>query len=439
MATISLQRLPTLPRDRALPGASDLLASSGAERVSRFLEQRGLEPRSVEPAQAHYRPGRWLIVCYRASTVDRSAGRPLCLTVTAEHRADAPERLWAFPDDPDLPGLAPAADDETVARRLRVPPGDVTVEPLRYRPRRRAVLRYRLSNGTTLFGKVVTPARARRLQRLTEALRDPPARPPSDLRVWERIVPDSGTIRSQLRFALPVGRIGRGAVLLPCAPGRTLRELLLAGAPLPAPGRVAALPAEIHRVWHPVLATSPELASPELADPRARRRFDPVVALVAARMVARLVPAEAAAAGRLAEAVIACAEASEPADDWVVHGDLYENQVLVDADRLTLIDLDDVGPGDPLLDAANFSAHLLLLATSGAPAAAVIRRYRAELQVASARAFDVAPADLAWREAYCLLRLVSGPFRVLHPEWPARMAARLTLATEALSARCPSY
>jgi Ser/Thr protein kinase RdoA (MazF antagonist) len=228
--------------------------------------------------------------------------------------------------------------------------------------------------------------------------------------------------------------MGRGALLLPCARGRPLRDLLLAGGALPAPERLARLPADIHRACRPVLA-----GVPELHDLGARRRFDPVVALAAAQMATRLLPSGAGAAARVAEAVINWAEASGTPDEWIVHGDLYENQVLVDGDRLTLIDLDDVGPGDPLLDAANFSAHLLLLATSGTPAAAVIRRYRAELQAASARALDVAVADLAWREAYCLLRLVSGPFRVLHPEWPARMAARLTLATEALSARCPSY
>ena len=101
-----------------------------------------------------------------------------------------------------------------------------------------------------------------------------------------------------------------------------------------------------------------------------------------------------------------------------------------------LIDLDDLGPGDPLLDAANFSAHLLLLGTSGpASTHATILRYRDELRAAVCRRFDTGPADLAWREAYCLLRLAAGPFRVLHPDWPRRMAARLSLATEALSGR----
>ncbi|HET9772007.1 MAG TPA: hypothetical protein VFS16_14030 [Acidimicrobiia bacterium] len=410
MAATTLPRLPTLPPDRGLPEAAELLAGGGADRVARFLEARDLEPHRVEAAQAHYRPGRWLAVCYRTSAVERWSGRPVGLTVTAELRAGEPERIWPFPEDPALPGLPEATDAATVARCLRACPDEVALEPIRYRPRRRAVLRYRLVDGTTLFAKVVTPTRARRLRALTAALRTGSGDPPSGV-----------------GFALPVGRVASGALVFPGAPGRSLRDLLLAGAPLPAPDRLASLPADIHRRCGPALA-----GAPELAGLRPRRRFDPVVALAAAQMVARLVPSRAGAAARLAEALITWAEASEAPDEWVVHGDLYENQVLVDGDRLTLIDLDDVGPGDPLLDAANVSAHLLLLATSGAPASSAIGRYRADLRAAFCRALDVDPADLAWREAYCLLRLATGPFRVLHPEWAARTAARLDLAVEAL-------
>jgi hypothetical protein len=184
----------------------------------------------------------------------------------------------------------------------------------------------------------------------------------------------------------------------------------------------------------PVVPVVPA-AVPRGDRPTPRRRFDPCTALAAAQLVARLVPGEGCTAGRLAEAVIGWDEESEPPDEWIVHGDLYENQILVDGEAFGLIDLDDLGPGDPLLDAANFSAHLLLLGASGPPAAAVILGYREELRAAFRRRFDADPADLAWREAYCLLRLVAGPFRVLHPDWPRRMAQRLTLATEALSGR----
>jgi Phosphotransferase enzyme family len=407
MTATAVRRPPCLPADRDLPGAADLLAGAGAASVARFLSERGLEPHRVEPAQAHYRPGRWLAVCFRTGAVERASGRPLCPTVTLECRAGEPDLVWVFPDDPALPGLAVAADGAHLRRRLRPRPADVVVEPLRYRPRRRAVFRYRFGGDRVLFGKVVTPGRGRRLLALADALRP-----------------------TGLRLALPVGRVAPGALVLPNLLGTSLRELLLAGGPLPPPERVVALSEELHRRSLPALAAAGVGWDGERA--ANRRQVDPATALCAAQMVARLLPSEGCAAGRVAEAVIAWAEESEPPEQRIVHGDLYENQLFVDGDSLGLIDLDDVGPGDPLLDAANFSAHLLVLGASGPPAAAVILRYREELRATFLRRLDADPAALRWREAYCLLRLAAGPFRVLHPDWPRRMADRLTLAARAL-------
>jgi hypothetical protein len=406
MATTVLRRPPSLAADRDLPGAGDLLADAGAERVVRFLMARGLEPHRVEPAQVHYRPGRWLAVCFRTAAVERSSARPLCPIVTVECRAGEPDAIWAFPEDPALPGLAAAADAELVRRRLRTSSAHMTVEPIRYRPRRRAVLRYRFDGGGDLIGKVVKPGRARRVLALAEALRS-----------------------AGLPLALPVGQVARGALLLPCLAGTPLRDLLLTGGALPPPERVAALPIELHRHCSPLLG---RLAADWSAG---RCRVDPGTALCAAQVIARLLPDQACAAARVAETVIRLMEEEEPAEEWIVHGDLYENQVMVDGERLGLIDLDDLGPGDPVLDAANFTAHLLVLGTSGPPGATVILRYRDELRSAFLRSLDVDPAALAWREAYCLLRLASGPFRVLHPEWPRRVADRLALATAALAGR----
>jgi Phosphotransferase enzyme family len=405
VAATTVRRPPSFPVDRDLPGAADLLAGAGAQRVAQFLDGQGLEPHRVEPAQAHYRPGRWLAVCFRSSAVERSSGRPRCPTVTVECRAGEPDLMWAFPDDPALPGLAMATDGAHVRRRLRPRPAEVVVEPLRYRPRRRAVLRYRFDGNRVLFGKVVTPRRGRRLLALADALRS-----------------------TGLRLALPVGHTGPGALVLPALSGTPLREVLLAGGPLPPPDHVAALSVELHQRCSSLLASDGLPGS-------TRRMVDPGTALCAAQMVARLLPGEGCAAGRLAEAVIGWAEGSEPPEEWIVHGDLYENQVFVDGQTLGLVDLDDLGPGDPLLDAANFSAHLRVLAASGPPAAAVIQGYRDELRAALLRRLDADPAALAWREAYCLLRLATGPFRVLHADWPRRMADRLALATEALSVR----
>jgi len=408
MVTTALKRPQSFAADRDLPGATDLLAGAGAERVARFLEERGLDPHRVEPVQAHYRPGRWLAVCFRTGAVDRTSGRPVCPIVTVECRGGESDMVWAFPDDPALPGLVAATDAELVRRRLRPRPAGVTVEPLRYRPRRRAVLRYRLHDGRVLFGKVVKPGRGQRLLDLNEALG-----------------------ATGLKLALPAGRVARGALVLPCLPGNSLRNLLLTGRLLPIPDRVAALSEDLHRLCSPLLASG-EMAADRSA---IRRRVDPATALCAAQMVARLLPGEGCVAGRVAEAVIAWAEESEPHEEWIVHGDLYENQVLVDRESLGLIDLDDLGSGDPLLDAANFTAHLLVLGASGQPAGARILRYREELQASFCRRLDADPAALAWREAYCLLRLVSGPFRVLHPDWPRRMSDRLALAATAVRSR----
>ena len=402
MAAPAVRRPPILPVERDLPGAADLLAGAGRERVARFLDERGLEPRRAEPAQVHYRPGRWLAVCFRTAAVERASGRPICPTVTVECRAGEPDAVWAFPDDPALPGLAAAFDGHVVRRRLRPRPPGLTAEPLRYRPRRRAVLRYVVDGQTVLFSKVVTPRRARRLLALAHALR-----------------------HADLPLALPAGRVAPGALVLPVLPGASLRNLLLANAALPAPDRVAALSDELHRHCAGVVDWSHDRGG-------TRRQVDAGTALGAAQVASRLLPEFGCTAGRVAEAVIACAEEADPGERRIVHGDLSESQVLVDGERLSLLDLDDVGPGDPLLDAANFSAHLLVLGTSGPPAAATILRYREELRDAFCRRLDADPADLAWREAYCLLRLASGPFRVLHPDWPARMADRLTLAARAL-------
>lgn len=415
MTANAVRRTPSFPVDRDLPGAAALLGDAGLQRVGQFLDERGLDPHRVEAAQAHYRPGRWLAVCYRAGAVERASGRPVCPTVTVECRAGQADLIWAFPDDPALPGLAVAADPDALRQRLRPQPGAVAVEPLRYRPRRRAVLRYRFDDQRVRYAKVVMPRRANRLLSFAEALR----------------TGDSG-----LRLALPIGRVAPGVLLLPALPGRPLRDLLLTGGRLPEPGRLAGLADDLHRGCAAPFAGPPPAADAYGAGPgSSRRRVDPVIALCAAQMVARLLPEAAATAGRVAEAVVNSAEESEPPDDRIVHGDLYENQVFVDSDRFGLLDLDDLGPGDPLLDAANFSAHLLLLGASGPPAAATILRYRDELRAAFGRRLDAAPADLAWREAYCILRLASGPFRVLHPDWRRRVAGRLALASEALAVR----
>lgn len=123
---------------------------------------------------------------------------------------------------------------------------------------------------------------------------------------------------------------------------------------------------------------------------------------------------------------------SDAPDRRPAHGDLYEAQVLVTDDaRLGLIDLDDVGLGDPLLDAATFSAHLLALALSGTAAHRILG-YRAALRSAFLTHLDATEAALRWREAYALLLLTPSPFRTQHPTWPTKITTHAEAASQLL-------
>jgi aminoglycoside phosphotransferase (APT) family kinase protein len=116
-----------------------------------------------------------------------------------------------------------------------------------------------------------------------------------------------------------------------------------------------------------------------------------------------------------------------------IHGDLYEAQIFVDErHRLGLIDLEDAGPGDPLLDAANFLSHLATLSVSDPRAQGRPLAYRALLRRAMLDALGGSEAELAWRESLSMLLLATGPFRVQSPDWPRKVAARVDAAARIL-------
>jgi aminoglycoside phosphotransferase (APT) family kinase protein len=100
---------------------------------------------------------------------------------------------------------------------------------------------------------------------------------------------------------------------------------------------------------------------------------------------------------RLAHSVPAVAER-------VIHRDFYPDQVLVDRDRIYLLDLDLVSRGDPALDVGNFLAHLVehgLRACGGETAFAAAA---AELEAGFARLHPGTDARAAVR-AYTTLSL----------------------------------
>lgn len=235
-----------------------------------------------------------------------------------------------FPCDWKLPSLPWALDVAAVGavvpavRTSRAPP-----RVLRYLPHRRAVLAYPAAGGGEVVGKLF-------------------ARPGKAARAWDALV------------ALHVLRHG-GDPIVPAPVGRVADRGLLvmehvAGAPVSDALRQMRSPARaLHasRAAARALARLHDLPAPELPDARSRvddvRRLLDRLRYVASGLVDR------------AEALLepfAAALAPAPARTALVHGAYAPRQLLLDGDRIAIIDVDGVGPGDPAADVGYFMASL---------------------------------------------------------------------------------
>lgn len=422
---------PPPPEDEALPRARDLLSPGPSSAVlARFLEARGWSLEEARAVQAIWWPGRSCTVRYRVRGLPprgRSRQMILCAEVRARPRPRpaAPEDfagrfglehpveehddllVWAWPYDPRLSGLPDAAHGPAVRAALSLrPPGAVSVTPVRYAPGRRAVLRYAVlgrEERQVLFGKVLRE--------------DALARTFSSYRGLAH--PLLGIAGGRIRLARPEATDGiDGLVLFPPLAGTSLRDRLLSGGRLPSPARVAELLGWIGR-------------APWRGDPKPRQPAR--VVRSSGRTLARLLPHRRRDIEALVDTLAERAEAeSHPGP--TVHGDLYDAQVFVD-DRfsLGLIDLEDAGPGDPLLDAANLLAHLRGLQLSVPRAGGRPLAYRALLRRVLLEDLGVPEEALGWREALCSVLLATGPFRVLSPTWPRQVEGRLNGAIRVLT------
>lgn len=414
--------IPLPPPDSDLPRARDLfLPESAVVALGGFLDRRGFELKELQPVQAVYWPGRSCTVRYRALARWQGAERwlSLCAMNSSRPRSILPppdgferrfglpdpvERqgdvvVWAYPYDPVLSGLPGAAHGPTVLGASGFPaPTALSVTLHRYRPRKRAVLRYlfvgRGGVREVLYGKVLGEDALRRTFQA------------------HRSLAGYGIALSHPRSFDGLD----GLALFSPIPGRSLRELLVEEAKLPSPRRLVELLQRVAGVrWRTPTA------------PRPRDRD----VLAVGRLLSHLVPHRRVeieeAAANLAE------RASAILPGPIVHGDLYEGQVFVgDGSGLGLIDLDDAGPGDPLLDAANLLAHLSVLSASAPRARRRPLAYRALLRPLVLDGLGASESDLAWREALCMLKLATGPFRVLSPRWPGRVEARVGAAIRLL-------
>jgi phosphotransferase family enzyme len=418
-----LVRIPAIPpADADLPRARALFdPSSAAVVLDRFLRPRGWDLVHVRPVQSIYRPSRSCTVRYRAQALGPEGPRWLSLCATTRLRpldpvpvpqdfgarfdlGDPVEQwddvtVWSYPYDPVLAGLPDAAHASTVRAVSEVAGSTAfAVTPLRYRPMQRAVFRYLVLSGgaprRVLFGKVLRDDAFERTFRAHRNLRR------------ARIA------RSAPRAVTELENL----VLFEPMRGRDLRSLLKDGSRLPSPGRVSDLMGRVADAgWS--------------GEAKARRPGRSV--RNAAALLTHVLPDRRAEIAGLAAELAGRAEGTVAGP--TIHGDLYEAQIFVDErHRLGLIDLEDAGPGDPLLDAANLLSHLATLSVTDPRAQGRPLAYRALLRRALLDAFGASEAELAWRESLSMLLLATGPFRVLSPDWPRKVAARVDAAARLL-------
>ena len=356
-------------------------------------------PQCLRALQMNYRPGARACVSY---LVEWKRGQWVQEDRFAvELTAVGPDRLFRYPDDPYLPGLpaaaAPVDADQLLARHASITLQRPLVEVMRYRPGIRAVLRYtsqgqaRHLNNLTLFVRVMPPTRVNGFLA-------------------------SANLAAQSGFDLPriVGCWPEGGVVwMTGVSGNTVRTGIQRGAP-PDPDSILDA---LDELWslrvglgmgHPLdlrggFRMTERLLSYVLWGKETRHMLQQVTDVL----------------GPFAETWRPSA---------IAHNDFHDDQLILTPEgRLALVDFEEVGLGDPLLDVANLLAHLRWMARFG-NAPEECEAYHWRVRDAALVRFDWDPRALDLREAFVLFRLSSGPIRQLRTNWTCRVESGLALA-----------
>jgi Ser/Thr protein kinase RdoA (MazF antagonist) len=315
----------------------------------------------------------------------------------AAHLPELDAVLQVYPVDAALPGLALAASAagrrRVLVQELRRPDaGDDSIQLVRYKPARKALLRYDAADGA-VYAKLYARERGGLVFRVGNALLA------------------AGVPTARPLLYLP----GLHLLAHEESPGTPLRTL--DGTPAFDQGVRAAgeTLARLH-----ALAPVGGLHRHTWADEAA--------AIVAsARSIGVLLPHLAAEATAVAERAAATL-AELPEASMSVHGDFYDDQVLLHDDAAVLIDLDGIRCGHPLLDVSNFLAHLSVRDANSPARAAFLEAYG-----------PTQPDIVSLLEATALLKLALAPFRRLEPDWPDAVERRVRLAARRLGDPAPKH
>jgi aminoglycoside phosphotransferase (APT) family kinase protein len=170
------------------------------------------------------------------------------------------------------------------------------------------------------------------------------------------------------------------------------------------------------------------LASLHRAEPDGLAPQGPADHLAAAAAAATLVShISPELAGRL-ERLLAELEAAAPDAPAAVpsHGDFHARQFLECEDGLALLGLDRACVAPAALDISWYAAHVVSEGRSDLDAA----RVALERLLGS---YGARPPGMSWYLATAILRRSPTPFRVLHEQWPDRVASLVDAAADALA------
>jgi hypothetical protein len=411
-------------RDRRLQGLGVLLDGPAfAERANRACP--GLELAPDGPRYLRYKPGTSCLAGFRGRVDDRpvlyakayrsddEAKQAKALAQLARHQRDplawddVGVILVPYPLDLELPALAalhqPPAR-EALLRKILGPEidlSDVRLEPLHHRPERRFV------------GRADATA-----QRLLVKLHTPP-----DF-VATKAAAKAFASEGLLLVPTMLGRSHRhGAVVTRWLAGTPLDRLLAEGDLDSARlADVGAALATLHRQRPRALGTSwPGHTS---------SRLDAIASFVSAVLPSR------GSRVRSVTNALAALEERVPRTATGIHGDFHPAQVLVRADGIVILDLDEATIGDPTTDLGTFLAHL----SSGVGAGNIPPSVAAEAAAALLDGYAGVSGRLDRRRvdaatATALALLLPHPFRERAHDWPHRIDAMLDAIECALAPR----
>ncbi|MFQ5806134.1 MAG: phosphotransferase family protein [Phycisphaerae bacterium] len=417
---------PSLPVALDVEAVRDLLRGALPEC------REELELTDIKIYDVQYKPGAHCKILYRSKFFDKAVNRstrqllsarllppdqsptPMSPELLARYEAlparvlrtamtylpEARMAVYAFPADPALPGLIDACDPVAMKqglgrmwehRRARV--RRVIIQRLGYTPESRAALLYEVLSEAKDTGL----PEARRLVGKIDAFKRAPRLFASAWAVWR-------AANNRVNVAPPVGYIASANLWLQeHVQGSRLADLAGSETFLKPVRQTAKALAILHGLEFPL---------------RSRRTPEKEAAVVYrwGSVLAAIRPDQARRIKRLRNRLAAEIE-SRATPAGPVHGDLHPSNIIVGDGRVTLIDVDSMAYGDPLVDVGRFLASLRTssLRVFGVPSGlseageGFLDRYLACVSADEAR--------VRLFEAACLLISAAAGFRLQRAGW----------------------